>query len=324
MVAAVALAQQQDVAGWCWSRRPSTTRLTPARCRRLARPRRLVVSSVVVTASQTHAAIETVVRMEWARLDRRARPVHRRRRAGRGTRPGRGGRRAGAMAGIRSSPQRGCLADDRGQAPGRRSVPPEPGTAPQVRPDRPGAGGRGDRRHPRLRRGRLRPHRRRPAAADIHRLPPGPPGAGQGRADAATGRRADHRRDRARLSRTGADDRAADCASQEDPGQRAGAVRSAGPRRPARPALVRAGSHLSHLQRGLLGHRRRRLDAPGAVRGRGPPGPHPGPARPRGTRSARARGPDGDPGVPGPGPHRAHAESRSCCWTRTGDAGTGC
>ena len=46
-------------------------------------------------------------------------------------------------------------------------------------------------------------------------------------------------------------------------------------------ALVGARGHLPDLQRGLLGHRGRRLDAAGAVRGRPAPGPHPGRARAR-------------------------------------------
>ena len=51
-----------------------------------------------------------------------------------------------------------------------------------------------------------REHRGRPAAADLHLLPPGAPARGAGRADAAHARGADHRRDRARLPRPRADD----------------------------------------------------------------------------------------------------------------------
>ena len=46
-----------------------------------------------------------------------------------------------------------------------------------------------------------------------------------------------------------------------------------------RAAVVGARGHLPDLQRGLRGDRRRRLDAPGAVRGRAAPRPHPGRAR---------------------------------------------
>ena len=47
----------------------------------------------------------------------------------------------------------------------------------------------------------------------------------------------------------------------------------------ARAAVVGARGHLPDLQRGLLGDRRRRLDAPGAVRGRAAARPHPRRAR---------------------------------------------
>ena len=61
-----------------------------------------------------------------------------------------------------------------------------------------------------------RPHRRRPAAADLHRLPPGAGRAGPGRADPAAGRRPDHRRDRPGLPGARGHRRAADRAGQED------------------------------------------------------------------------------------------------------------
>jgi RNA polymerase sigma factor (sigma-70 family) len=50
------------------------------------------------------------------------------------------------------------------------------------------------------------------------------------------------------------------------------------PGRPARAAVVGAGGHLPHLQRGLLGHRGPGLDAAGAVRGGAPPRPGSWPA----------------------------------------------
>ena len=84
---------------------------------------------------------------------------------------------------------------------------------------------------------------------------------------------------------------------------------------------VGARGHLPGLQRGLLGHRRRRLDAPGAVRGRAAPGPHPGRAGARSEpevhglvalmeiQASRARGPDRPDRRAGPaarpGPRRA-------------------
>ena len=59
----------------------------------------------------------------------------------------------------------------------------------------------------------------------------------------------------------------------------------------ARTPGLGAGGHLPHLQRGLLGDGRRRLDAAAAVRGRAAPRPHPGRARaeakPKCTDSSR-------------------------------------
>ena len=63
------------------------------------------------------------------------------------------------------------------------------------------------------------------------------------------------------------------------------------------PPVVGARSRLPRVQRGLLGDRRRRLDAPGAVRGGAPPRPHPRRARATGARGPRPRRADGDPGV---------------------------
>ena len=57
--------------------------------------------------------------------------------------------------------------------------------------------------------GGARRHPRRPAAADLHLLPPGARPGGARRADAAHPRRADHRRGRARVPRRRADDGAA-------------------------------------------------------------------------------------------------------------------
>ena len=61
------------------------------------------------------------------------------------------------------------------------------------------AGDRRPARRPRPRRRDRRRRRRRPAAADLHRLPPGAVDRGAGRADAAAAGRADDRGDRARL-----------------------------------------------------------------------------------------------------------------------------
>ena len=73
-------------------------------------------------------------------------------------------------------------------------------------------------------------------------------------------------------------------------------------RRARRPAVVGARGHLPDFQRGLLGHRRRRLDAAGALRGRAPAGPHPGRARAGRAGGPRPGGADGDPGFACAGP----------------------
>ena len=81
--------------------------------------------------------------------------------------------------------------------------------------------------------------------------------------------------------------------------------------------VVGARGDLPRVQRGLLGHRRRRLDAARAVRGRAPAGPDPRRARAGRARGARAGGADGDPGVAAAGARRARRASRCCCWIRT-------
>ena len=100
----------------------------------------------------------------------------------------------------------------------------------------------------------------------------------------AAPRRADHRRDRACVPGPRADDRAADRPGQADAGRearsrsrcRAGADLD-------RATVVGARGDLSRLQRGLLGDRRRRLDAAGALRGRAAARTHPGRARSEGS-----------------------------------------
>ena len=67
--------------------------------------------------------------------------------------------------------------------------------------------------------------------------------------------------------------------------------------RAAGAAGLGAGGHLPHLQRGLLGDRRRRLDAAGALRGRAAAGPDPGRAGAGGAGGARPGRADGDPGL---------------------------
>ena len=62
---------------------------------------------------------------------------------------------------------------------------------------------------------------------------------------------------------------------------------------------------LPHLQRGLCGDRRRRLDAAAALRGGAAARPHPGRPRARRAGGARPRRADGDPGVARARPHRS-------------------
>ena len=105
------------------------------------------------------------------------------------------------------------------------------------------------------------------------------------------------RRDRARLPGAGADHRAAHRAGQAHAGRKAHAVRGAARGRAGAAPRLGAGGDLPHLQRGLFGDRRRRLDAAAAVRGGAAPRAHPGRAGARRARGARARGADGDPGL---------------------------
>ena len=145
-----------------------------------------------------------------------------------------------------------------------------------------GAGRAGSRRRARRRR------RRRPPAPRLHGLPPGALDRGARRAHAAPARRPDDRGDRARVPRPGADRRPAHRARQADARRGARPVRGPARRRARRPPVVGARGHLPRLQRGLLGDRRRRLDAARALRGRAAPRPHPGRARARRSRRSTA------------------------------------
>ena len=99
------------------------------------------------------------------------------------------------------------------------------------------------------------PGARRPAAPDLHLLPPGAGAARAGRADPAAARRARDRRDRPRLPRargrpwpSGSSGPSARSATPSIP------YRVPARRRAARPAPARAGRGLPGLQRGLRGH----------------------------------------------------------------------
>ena len=102
----------------------------------------------------------------------------------------------------RCAAQRRRLVDDGRQAQGHRPLAP-PG--PPRHPLR-GAGPRAGNPDRRAAMG-SRPHRRRRAAADLHLRAPGAVPRGADRADAAGGRRPDHRGDRARLPVVEGDDR---------------------------------------------------------------------------------------------------------------------
>ena len=99
---------------------------------------------------------------------------------------------------------------------------------------------------------------RRPAAPDLHLLPPGARHQRPGRADPAAARRADHRRDRARLPGARADHGAAAGPGQGQDPRRRDPLPGAQRGRPAGPAARRAGRRLPHLQRGLHRELRRR------------------------------------------------------------------
>ena len=144
-------------------------------------------------------------------------------------------------------------------------------------------------------------------------------------ADAAPARRAHDRRRSRAPSSSRSRPSPAHRARQAHARRGARAVRGAARRRAGRARLgVGARGRLPDLQRGLLGDRRRRLDAAGAVRGRAPARAHPRRARAARARGARARGADGDPGVARRARASARPASRCCCSSRTAPAGTGC
>ena len=149
-----------------------------------------------------------------------------------------------------------------------------------------------------------RRYRRRSPAPHLHRLPSGALDGSARRADLAADRRPHHGRDRARLSRRRADHRAADRAREAHAHRGEGAVRGAARRGARRAPRLGARGDLPHLQRRLCGDRRRGLDAARAVRGSAAPRAHPRRARAGGSRGARPRRADGDPGVAPEGAHR--------------------
>ena len=184
---------------------------------------------------------------------------------------------------------------------GNRGDRPDP---PRVPPRRQAPAGRHDRRPgtPRADRPRLR----RPAAADLHVLPPGPRARGEGGADPAPARWPHRRRDRRGVLRARDDDGAAAHPRQAEDQGRQDPLPGPRPGRPGRPRLGRARGRLPRLQRGLPLDIRRRAGACGPDR-RGDPA-RPGAARaaarhPRGGRPAGADAPDRGP-AHGPGGRR--------------------
>src|SRR5439155_578997 len=139
--------------------------------------------------------------------------------------------------------------------------------------------------------------RRRSPSPRFHRLPSHPRFRGARGADAPPAWGPDDRGDRESVPRPRGHRRPTHRAGQANPGRGARPLRGSPRGRAGRPTHVGPRGHLPHLQRGVFGNRRGRLDASRALRGRAPPRPHPGRARPEragGPRSGRA---DGDPVV---------------------------
>ena len=168
---------------------------------------------------------------------------------------------------------------DRRAAPARRRssasaelIGRELEIAPAARPARPRRAGR-------------RRCRRRPAAPDVHRLPPGAVRRGAGRADAAAARRPDDAGDRARVPRPEGDGRAAHRAREADARRGARAVRGA---RRATSSAERLSSVLEVIylvfNEGYAATAGEDWMRPGAVRGRAAARPHPGRADARTSR----------------------------------------
>ena len=218
---------------------------------------------------------------------------------------------ARAVAGHGGARQPRCLADRHREAQGDRPAAPAPAARAKDRRARPRGDGR--RRAHRRGRGRHRGRRRRPPPSDVHRLPSRAVPRRSGGPDPANGGRPADRRDRPGLPRARADARPAHRQGQADAARRRGPVRAAVPRRAGRPPRVGARGDLPGVQRGLLGHGRRRPPAARAVQ-RGPAArTAAGVAGARRARGARARGADGDPGLAGRRAHDARRPTPSCC-----------
>ena len=248
--------------------------------------------------------------MEFAAARRRPGPLRRRHRPRRGAGPGRAGRRARQwpVEGMPAQPRAWLMTVGKRKAidPFRRDR-----SSTQVRPARPR---RSSRRAtgPSRQATRRRPHRRRPSPPDLRRLPPGALGPVLG-SRSPSGWSAGSRPPRSP---------GPTCVPEPTIAQRIVRAKKTiaeagvpfevptGDDRAARLAVGARGD-LPHLQRGLLGHRRRRLDPPGAVR-RGAPA-RTGARRPRARRARGARPgrADGDPVVAAAGPGRPARRARA-------------
>ena len=211
-----------------------------------------------------------------ARVSRRARdraghpdPAGRRLPAGRGRGAGRVRGRGHGLAARRRPGQSGGVDHHRRAAAGDRSPAPEPvgGRSRRAagRADAPGRPARG------AIHGRREHDRRRPAAADLHLLPPGAGDARARGAHAARARGPDDRRDRPRVPGRRADHGQADRAREAQDRRRAHPLPGAGRRGAARPPARRAAGRVPDLQRGLRGRRGRSARPRGAVRRGDPP-----------------------------------------------------
>ena len=238
-----------------------------------------------------------------------ARP--RRHRPRRGGGPGGVRRRGGAVAGRRPAAEPGRL--DRHHRPqqGHRPAPPGVGPRGQARP--------GGAAAPTRRTAGGGTRARRPAAVDLHLLPPVPGAGVPGGAHPPSARRPGDPGDRPGLPGPGGDDGAADRPGQAQDQGRRDPVPDPDRGAAAGPAAVRAGRALPGLQRGLRGQRRCGPGPSGPVRRGDPP-------RPRACRADAGR-------ARGRGPARAAAADRvrrgpgrtarsCCCPTRTARCGT--